>query len=227
MTNRHSTWTSTLTQGQAKGTGWLLLPSLLGEFQCLSDLGGNKAMSSEQPRQGKGSLPVCRATLAARVLCAPPYEFVCTKASIPASAPLLPLAPTPWCKAGGADLSLHSTKKEALKPDKNQRSHQPRRRLVSLTHCLASLLEAVCILEVSSKAEGTCRRRWLWVFWKPAPSCPARDNVYKEDLQTSRPSFQVRNHPPRQVLPVPSHARHQLKVWRGSLPASCCLCRGG
>lgn len=32
---------------------------------------------------------------------------------------------------------------------------------------------------------------------------------------------------PRQVLPVPSHVQHQLKVWRVSLPASCCLCPGG
>lgn len=71
VTNRHSTRTSTLTQGQAKGTGWLLLPLLLGEFQCLSDLGGNKAMSSEQPRQGKDSLAACRATMAALVLRAP------------------------------------------------------------------------------------------------------------------------------------------------------------
>lgn len=44
---------STRTQGHAKGTGWLRLPSLLEGFQCLSALGGNKAVSLEEPRLGK------------------------------------------------------------------------------------------------------------------------------------------------------------------------------
>lgn len=130
---------------------------------------------------------------------------------------------TTW-KAGKTDLSL---KNKLWTSIKIKDSHQPWRKLVGLACCLAKLLGAVCILEVRSKAERTHRRRWLWVFGKPAPSCPAWDNIYKEDLWTSKPSSQVKNHPPRQVLPVPSHAQHQVTAWRVSLPAGCCLCLRG